>query len=134
MKGKLKLDIKANPHSLKENENLVQRSIVPSYKNNRFSIFMVNIDSLQNKIIELTNDVYGQVSDHICVVETWLNPNRDYNFNIPDRTFDHVSIGKGKGCGIFSLASRSISQSKQNVSREKYQIMSIVDETYSNHP
>ena len=38
---KLKLVIKANPNSLKENENLVQRSIVPSYKGNHFSVFMV---------------------------------------------------------------------------------------------
>ena len=82
---KVKLNIKANPHSLKENENLVLRSIVPSYENNHFSIFMVNIDSLQNKIIDLTNDVFAQVSDHICVVETWLSPNTAYSFNIPGR-------------------------------------------------
>ena len=31
---KLKLEIKANAKSLKENENLVQRSIFPSYKEN----------------------------------------------------------------------------------------------------
>jgi hypothetical protein len=98
--GKLKLEIKANPNSLKENEKLVQRSIVPSIKDNHFSIFMVNINSLQNKIIELTNDVYGQVSDHICVVETWLDKNTDYSFNIPGKTFDHVPIGRGKGCGV----------------------------------
>ena len=81
---------------------------MPSYKDNHFSVFMVNIDSLQNKIIELTNDVYAQVSDHICVVETWLSPNTRNNFNIPGRKFDHVSIGKGKGCGIFSLESRNL--------------------------
>ena len=106
--GKLKLDIKPNSSSLKENQNLVQRSIVPSYRDNHFSIFMLNIASLQNKIIDLTNDVYAQVSDHICVVETWLSPNTRNNFNIPGRNFDHVSIGKGKGCGIFSLESRNL--------------------------
>ena len=37
---KLKLKIKANLNSLKENENLVQRSIVPSIKDNHFSIFV----------------------------------------------------------------------------------------------
>ena len=111
--GKLKLEIKANANSLKENENLVQRSIVPSFKNNHFSIFMVNVASLANKIIDLTNDVYAQVSDHICVVETWLSPNTvspntSYNIDIPGRNFNHVSIGKGKGCGIFSLESRNL--------------------------
>ena len=114
---KLKLKIRANLHLLKENENLVQRLIVPTYKENHFSIFMVNINSLQNKIIELTNDIYAQVSDHVCVVETWLNPNTDYDFDIPGRTFDHVSIGKGKGCGIFSLSVRNLSQSKHKVAR-----------------
>ena len=109
--GKLKLEIKANANSLKENENLVQRSIVPSFKNNHFSIFMVNVASLANKIIDLTNDVYAQVSDHICVVETWLSPNTvspntSYFFDIPGRSFDHIPIGKGKGCGIYSLGSR----------------------------
>ena len=45
------------------------------------------------------------------------------------RAFDHVSRGKGKGCGIFSLLSRTLSQSKQTVSKEKYQIMAIIDKT-----
>ena len=126
---KLKLKIRANPHSLQENETLVKRSIVPFYKDNHFSIFMVNINSLQNKIIELTNDVHGQVSDHICVVETWLEANTDYSFNIPGRNFDHAPIGKGKGCGIFSLTTRHLPQPKQKVANEKYQLMSILDET-----
>ena len=85
-------------------------------------------------MIELTNDVYGQVSDHICVVETWLEANTDYSFNIPERTFDHVSIGKGKGCGIFSMASRHFSQSKQKIANEKYQLMSFVDKTNPSYP
>ena len=106
--GKVKLDIKANDKSLAENQNLVRRSIVPSYKENHFSVFMVNINSLKNKIIDLTNDIYAQVSDHICVVETWLDPNTSYNIDIAGRSFDHVSIGKGKGCGIFSLESRNL--------------------------
>ena len=106
--GKLKLDIKANSNSLRENQNLVQRSIVPSFKNNHFSIFMVNIASILNQIIELKNDVYAQVSNTICVVETWLDPNTNYIFDIPGRSFDHVPIGKGKGCNIFSVESRDL--------------------------
>ena len=82
---KLSLVIKANPQSIQENENLVLRSIVPNYKANNFSVFMVNIASLQNKLIDLTNDIYAQVSDHICVVETWLNSNTEYSLNIPER-------------------------------------------------
>ena len=82
---RLKLKIRANPHSLQENEKLVERSIVPSFKENHFSIFMVNINSLPKKIIDLTNDVFAQVSDHICIVETWLDPNTNYSFEIPGR-------------------------------------------------
>ena len=82
---KLKLMIRANPHSLQENEKLVERSIVQSFKENHFSVFMVNINSLPNKIIDLTNDVFAQVSDHICVCETWLDPNTNYSFEIPGR-------------------------------------------------
>ena len=82
---KLKLKIRANPHSLQENEKLVERSIVQSFKENHFSIFMVNINSLPKKIIDLTNDVYAQAADHICIVETWLDPNTNYSFEIPGR-------------------------------------------------
>ena len=134
VKGKLKLQIKANPSSLQQNESLVQRSIVPSYKENHFSVFMINIDSLQNKIIDLKDDIYAQVSDHICIVETWLDPNLEYNIDIPGRHFDHVAAGIGKGCGIFSLVSRQLSQSKHKLAREKYQLMSIIDETNPRNP
>ena len=82
---KLKLKIRPNPKSLKENENLVQRSIVPAYKEKRFHIFMLNIASLKNKIIDLKSDLHAQVADHICVVETWLDPKTEYNFNISGR-------------------------------------------------
>ena len=91
---KVKLKIVADPKSLKENENLVQRSIVPSYKERHFNIFMLNIASLKNKIVDLKSDVYAQVADHICVVETWLNPNTDYNFDIPGRYSIKVYILK----------------------------------------
>ena len=46
---------------------------------------MVNIASLQNKIIDLTKDIVAQASDHVCVVETWLDPNKQYEFDIPQR-------------------------------------------------
>ena len=82
---KLSLVIKANPHSLQENRNLVQRSIVPKYKKHHFHVFMINIASLQNKLIDLMNDIFAKVSDHICVVETWLNSNTEYSLNIPGR-------------------------------------------------
>ena len=77
---------------------------------------MINIASLQNKIIDLSKDVYAQVSDHLCVVETWLQQNTDYQFNLPEKTFDHVPYGRGKGCGIFSKESRILSQQIKKIS------------------
>ena len=46
---------------------------------------MLNIASLKNKIIDLKSDIHAQVADHICVVETWIDPNTTYNFDIPGR-------------------------------------------------
>ena len=131
---KIKLKIKANPHSLAENESLVNRSIVSTFKENHFAIYMVNINSLQNKIVDLALDVYAKNSDHICLTETWLSSNSGHDIKIQGRTFDHVPNGRGKGCAIFSKASRILSQQKQKVAREKYQLMSIVDETNPSHP
>ena len=45
------------------------------------------------------------------------------------RIFEHASLGRGKGCGIFSLPSRRISQQIQKVVAEKYQLMSLLDIT-----
>ena len=134
VKGKtLRLKIRANRHSLEENEKLVKRSIVSSFKEQHFSIFMVNVNSLQNKITDLTKDLYAQMSDHICVVETWISPSVNYNLDITGRAFQHASYGRGKGCGIFSLASRQLNSIKK-VSKEQYQMMSIVDETVPSYP
>ena len=63
------------------------------------------------------------------MVETWLETNKVHSFNIDGRTFDDTSYGKGKGCGISSLASRKLSQTKHYIAKPKYQTMSIIDET-----
>ena len=44
------------------------------------------------------------------------------------RTFTEASNGRGKGCGIFSLISRKMSNEASRV-EENYQLMSFVDET-----
>ena len=120
--------IKANEKSLIENENLVQRSIVPSFQDKCLNIFMVNIQSLENKTIDLSKDIYATKADHICIVETWLNPKKENNLRIDDRVFTHASQGRGKGIGIFSLTSRKFFVYK-TVVKEKYQMISIVDKT-----
>ena len=50
------------------------------------------------------------------------------------RSFDHASFGKGKGCAMFSLASRNLSHIRHKISTSNYQIMSVVDETEQNRP
>ena len=47
---KLSLVIKANPYSIQENENLVQRSIVPNYKRNHFSVTHVMLPLSQGEV------------------------------------------------------------------------------------
>ena len=69
--------IRANSRSLEENAKLVERSIIPYYKEKKHSIFMLNIASVKNKLLDLEKDIQAQVSDHICVVETWLDNNSD---------------------------------------------------------
>jgi hypothetical protein len=81
--------IRANAESLKENKNLVERSIVQAYKENHFNIFMVNIRSLKNKIIDLEKDIYAQKADHICTVETWLDPKYENDLRMEER-FVHI--------------------------------------------
>ena len=127
--------IRANPESLKENAKLVERSIVPSYHEKHFAIFMVNIGkTLKNKVVDLELDgSFAQKADHICVVETWIDPDTSLDINMPGRTFDHASYGPGKGCGIFSLAEKSVSK-QPSVITEKYQLMSMVDESIPGHP
>ena len=73
-------------------QKLVERSIVPNFKNNRYSVFMLNIASLKNKITDLKLDVYAQVADHICLVETWIDPNRNVLFKLPERYFLNFNI------------------------------------------
>ena len=80
--------IKADPLSLEENRKLVDRSIVQSYRENQFCVFMVNLPwtfSLENKIKFLQDDTYAPRADHICTVETCLGPNEDLNLNFPER-------------------------------------------------
>ena len=58
---------------------------------------MANVDSLRNKLIDITTDIQANASHHICVVETWLERNKEYNLNIPGR---YVLIGFVKRCQI----------------------------------
>ena len=125
--------LKANKRALLENEKLLARCISPKFENLHFSYFVLNVRSLSKHFDDLKNDIYAQQSSHICVVETWIDPTTadyDYEFDDPfeisGRSFDHASVGRGKGCAIFSDTSRSYSNGVK-VIKENFQMMSIVD-------
>ena len=76
--------------------------------------------------------MFALKSDHICLVETWIDP-RETNtieFEVGGRDFDHASIGKGKGVAIFSKISED-PDSTTNVIEKildiKYQILVLID-------
>ena len=50
------------------------------------------------------------------------------------RTFLHASYGEKKGCAIFSKKSQKISKSQHKIVKDKYQIMSLLDETVEGSP
>ena len=80
-------------------------------------------------MIDLKLDIFAQKSDNICIVETWLDPEKQCieNMKWPEKTFDHVSVGKGKGCGIFSPLCNT-SKIVDKVKRENFQLLSITDD------
>ena len=118
--------LKANAEALEEDHNLRERSIVPSFEGLHFNFFVLNIRSWNKHCIDLANDIYATKSDHICVVETWINPEHYVFCNFQDRTFEHASLGTGKGCAIASLSSKQ-TNCDTKVIKEHYQIMSITD-------
>ena len=122
--------LRPNPEALLEDEKLQERSIVPSYENMSFSFFILNIRSLSKHFVDLKNDMFAQKSDHICVVETWIEPDAfDISnlFQLPEKAFDHASVARGKGCGIFSPVSKFNKNSNTKVIQQEYQLLSVVD-------
>ena len=120
--------LKANADALEEDGKLQERCVVSSYKNMHSSFFVLNIRSLSKHLIDVRQDMYAERSDHICLVETWLDPAKTNitKLQLTGRSFDHASLGKGKGCAIFSTTSRNSNFSGKIIT-EKYQLLSIID-------
>ena len=118
----------ANPDALAADTKLRERCIATSYLEMHYSFFILNIRSLSKHFLDICHDMYAKKSDHICLVETWLDPLiTNQNFQIAGRNFEHASSGKGKGCATFSSTSRRSIHSGAVV-KEKYQILSIIDQ------
>ena len=66
-------------------------------------------------------------SDHICLVETWMNPQKSNEpvYEMPERSLEHASFGKGKGCAIFSVDTKRESCAPVKVIKVMYQMMSL---------
>ena len=120
--------LEPNELALEEDKKLDDRSINHHYEEMHFDFFILNIRSLSKHLIDLNHDMYAQKSDHICVVETWIDPdNVDITeFQMPGRQFDHASIRKGQGCGIYSIDSKHDSE-KVKVAKEKYSMISFIN-------
>ena len=84
---------------------------------------------VSNHFLDICHDMYASKSDHICLLETWLDPLMitDQSFQMSGRYFEHASSGKGKGCAVFSSTSRRSIHSGA-VIKEKYQMLSIIDQ------
>ena len=117
--------LKANARSLEEDFKLKERSIVPSYEDLHFSFFVVNIRSLYKHFIDLERDIFAQRSKHICIVETWIEPETTVDFQISGKSFHHASFGKGKGCAVFSESSKQ--NNNVEIATEKFQLLSFID-------
>ena len=84
--------LKANADALMEDRNLLNRSILTSFEEMHFNFFILNIRSLNAHSIDLANDIYATKSDHICLVETHIYPEHEYEPKFLNRKFEHASI------------------------------------------
>jgi hypothetical protein len=119
----------ANPDALEQDTKLRERCIATSYHEMHYSFFILNIRSLSKHFLDICHDMYASKSNHICLVETWLDPLMitDQDFQMATRNFEHASSGKWKGCATFSSTSRKSIHSGAVV-KEKYQMLSIIDQ------
>ena len=121
--------LKPNAEALAEDRRLKARSIVPSYQNMEYSFFVLNVRSLAKHFFDVCQDMYAQRSDHICLVETWIQPegNATDQLTMTNRSFEEASVGKGKGCCIYTQIPKKAT-SVEKILEDAYQVLSIVDE------
>ena len=121
--------LKANADALEEDGKLKERCIVSSYHKMQYSFFVLNIRSLSKHLVDICHDMYANKSEHVCLVETWLDPSMNINqdFQMTGRTLEHASFGKWKGCAAFSSTSRN-SMCSGKIVKDKYQLLSIIDQ------
>ena len=87
--------------AMAENDRLNERSIIPKIRDERYDCFILNINRLIPHLIDLEHDIYATKSDIVCVVETWMDSNNEWNINSQLGTFFSCSAGMGKGVGAF---------------------------------
>lgn len=93
--------IKCNPDALIENERLIQRSIVHSYKEERFDLYMINVNRLLTNLEFLEGDTFASRSNVIAVVETWMSPENESAISSTLGNFYGASADNIRGCGAF---------------------------------
>ena len=121
--------VKANVDALKEDNKFKEKCIAMSYQKMQYSFFVLNIRSLSKHLIDVYHDMYANKSDHICLVETWINPliMNAHDYQMQGRVLEHASFGKWKGCATFSSTTRN-SVCSGKIVKEKYQLLSVIDQ------
>ena len=68
-----------------------------------FDFFLLNVRSLRKHFDDLIIYMFAQKSDHICMLETWIDPEtaESDDFEMDGKKFDHTSLGKGKDAVYF---------------------------------
>ena len=127
---------KPNALALAENQMLEDRDIAPSYDSMHFTFYVANIRGLKKHMPDISHDMFAQRSDHICLVETSLEPPNthylvfDWFCSTYGRSFSHASVRKGQGCAIFSKTSKHEGKEScvdEKIINENFTIMSMTD-------
>ena len=51
--------------------------LLTSFDTMKFSFFVLNVSSLSKHYVDLKDDMFAIRSDHVCIVETWIDPEKE---------------------------------------------------------
>ena len=92
--------IRCVKEALIENQKLEKRCIVSHEKAKKFNIFYANAQNLNHHLLDIQTDIHANQSDLICLVETWMDPDKPLQWK--EKELHHASLGNGKGVCIYA--------------------------------
>ena len=93
--------LKVHPQSLVEAMNLEERCIAAKQKKEKFDIFYTNMRSKGN-FVDVQHDQMARQSSLICLAQTCLEANEEFEEWDGRITLSHASSGNGKGVACFT--------------------------------